>query len=258
MRPRFVDLEPVPSGRGPGARDALFLGRFDGAALRAELEQAGILPGLAELGFVDLRVRFLRERDEHRLVVATPGHAAPLLDLRLAEVNAVLPEPRRSRLALQVSSFLAVAGLTLQRPDASFTPQRPPLPGQSHPGTGLYRRLRERLSRWADDWSKDGLLSFPAHYHVAAMDAGDSRFLSPAREGVFQGLRTALEGRPLHDASWAVEKGLVHDRSGGPLSWVAAEAVAPLSDELRGWLASPAYARLAEQARPDAVAPARA
>jgi hypothetical protein len=181
--------------------------------------------------------------------VSAPGQAAPLLDLRLAEASAFLPEPRLSRLGLQVSSFLCLTGLVLQRPNAHFSAERPRLPGQSHPGSGVYRRLRDRLLLWADDWGKDGLLSFPTHFHNAVLDAPLFRFLVPGRDGRLAALRSALAGLPLAPASWAVHEGRVADEAGGTFRWEPAETVAPCSDELRGWFASNAYGRLVEAAR---------
>ena len=249
VRAPFLDLRPADGWGRVEVRDDLFLGRLDAAALRRELDEAGILPGLARRGYPSVSLRTSGEGDEHRLRVLAPGFAAPLLDLRLAELSTFFREPPRLRLGLEVLSVLAVHGLVLRDPRAAFSADRPRLPGQEHPGLGLFAPILERLRLWAEDWGKDALLAFPPHFHAAALLGRSLRFVSPGRQGRFEALRRDLAGLSLAESSWAVEEGRVLDEAGTAVRWLPAEMVAPLTPDLRGYVESEAYVRAAAEAR---------
>jgi hypothetical protein len=249
VRASFIDLRPVGGGSRVAARSDLFLGRLDAAALRRDLDEAGILPGLGRRGYPSVSLRTSAEGDEHRLRLLAPGIAAPLVDLRLAELSTFFKEPPRLRLGLEVLSVLAVHGLVLQDPRGEFPEDRPRLPGQEHPGLGLFAPLLERLRLWAEDWGKDGLLAFPLHFHAAVLLGRGLRFVAPARQGRFEALRRDLGGLTLAASSWAVEEGRARDDAGAPVPWLPAEMMAPLTPDLRGYLESEAYARAAAEAR---------
>jgi hypothetical protein len=245
----FLDLRPAESWARVAVRGNLFLGRFDATALRRELQEAGLLEGLAERGYPNVSVRLSAEGDEHRLRLLAPGLVAPLVDLRLAELTAFFTHPPRLRLGLEVFSLLAVRGLVLQDPRGAFPADRPRLPGQVHPGLGLLSRIVAFLRQWAEDWGKDGLLAFPPHYHAAVMGSQALRFVSPARQGRFDALRRDLSGLPLADASRAVGASGVVDEAGAPFAWEAAEMMAPLAHDLRHYVESEDYAKALESAR---------
>lgn len=248
-RAPFFDLRPAESWARVAVRGDLFLGRFDDKALRRELLEAGLLGGLAERGYPAVSMRLGAEGDEHRLRLLAPGHVAPLVDLRVAESSAFFTHPPRLRLGLEVFSLLTVRGLVLQDPRAVFPADRPRLPGQEHPGLGLFSRLLGRLHQWAEDWGKDGLLALPPHFHVAVMASRRLRFVSPARQGRFEALRRDLAAHPLADASRAVAGDRIVDQSGAPFSWEAAEMVAPLSHDLRDYVESEDYEKALGAAR---------
>jgi hypothetical protein len=248
-RASFLDLRPAGGGSRVAVRDGLFLGRLDAAALRRELEEAGILSGLARRGYASVSLRTSADGDEHRLRILAPGVAAPLVDLRAAELSAFFKEPPRLRLGLEVLSVLAIQGLVMQDPRGEFPPERPRLPGQEHPGLGLFAPVLERLRLWAEDWGKDGLLALPPHFHAAVLLGRGLRFVVPARQGRFEALRRDLGGLTLAAASWAVEEGRARDEAGAAVPWLPAEMVAPLTPDLRGYLESEAYARAAAEAR---------
>ena len=246
---QFLDLRPAESWARVAVRGDLFLGRFDATALRRELQEAGLLGGLAERGYPNVSVRLSAEGDEHRLRLLAPGLVAPLVDLRLAESSAFFTHPKHLRLGLEVFSLLAVRGLVLQDPRGVFQADRPRLPGQEHPGLGLLSRLVARLRQWAEDWGKDGLLAFPPYYHAAAMGSRSLRFVSPARQGRFDALRRDLAGLPLAEAARAVGASGVVDESGTPFTWEPAEMMAPLAHDLRHYVESEDYEKSLETAR---------
>jgi hypothetical protein len=240
----FVDLRPAELEAAAPVRTTLFLGRLDPEALRGELEDAGVLKGLAARGYERVQLRTSHESSEHRLRILSAGGAKTLVDLRLSEASTLLKEPRRGRLGLEVLSFLSMNWLTLQDPDRAFSPDRPRLPGQDHPGLGLVRALYQRLLVWAEDWGKDGLLNFPEYFHNALIYAPAFRFISPAREGRFRALRRDLAPLTMAEASWAVEQGRLREEpAGSVVGWEPAEMVAALSPDVRRYLESADYER---------------
>jgi hypothetical protein len=246
-RRTFLDLQPAELEAAAPVRSTLFLGRLDADALRRELEEAGVIAGLAARGYERVQIRTGQEAGEHRLRILPAGGAVILVDLRLGEASTLFKEPRLSRLGLEVLSFLSMNWLTLQDPDRAFPPDRPRLPGQEHPGLGLSRVLYSRLLIWAEDWGKDGLLNFPEYYHNAFIYAPAFRFISAAREGRFQALRRDLAALSLAEASWAVFEGRVlEEPTGLPLRWEPAEMVAPASHDVRRYLEAPDYGRAVE------------
>jgi len=248
-RRTFLDLRPAELEAAAPVRSALFLGRLDADALRRELTEAGVIAGLAARGYERVLVRTSVEAGEHRLRVLPVSGGTPLVDLRLAEAATLFKEPRLSRLGLEVLSFLSMNWLTLQDPDHPFPPERPPLPGQEHPGLGLSRTLYARLLLWAEDWGKDGLLNFPEYYHNAFIYAPAFRFISPAREGRFQALRRDLASLSLAEASWAVHESRVLEEPGGTaLRCEPAEMVAPVSHDSRRYLDAADYRRAVDDA----------
>jgi hypothetical protein len=244
----FVDLRAAELEAAAPVRSSLFLGRLDEAALRRELDEAGILGGLAARGYERVQLRTSVESGEHRLRILPAGGTKTLVDLRLSEASTLFKEPRRGRLGLEVLSFLSMGWLALQDPDRPFTPDRPRLPAQDHPGLGLARAVYRRLLVWAEDWGKDGLLNFPEYFHNALIYAPAFRFLSPVREGRFRALRRDLAKLSMAEAAWAVEEGRVREEPGGAvLRWEPAEMVAPLSHDVRQYLESADYARVVEE-----------
>jgi hypothetical protein len=245
----FVDLEPASLAATAPASAGLFLDRFDAAALRGELEAAGILAALGERGYPELVLRIDLAPGEHRLRLLQPRGRVSLVDLRVAEVSSIASDPLLLRRGLHVQSFLIVHWLALQDPRAHFTQERPRLPGQRYPGLGLGKRLYEQLLSWSRNWGKDGLLSVPEYFHNAVFYSSLFRFLSPLRQGRFEALRRDLAALHVAEASAAVEDArVVEDPGGRRYRWEPGEMVAPITDGLRAYLESEDYARAAASA----------
>jgi hypothetical protein len=234
---------------GLGGGGALFLGRFDEAALHEELDRAGILRGLAARGYHEVVLRTRVEGGEHRLGMRPRRGRTSLVDLRLQENTLVVTEEVLRRGGLEVLSVLSNTWLSLQDPRARFTPERPRLPGQRWPGLGLSRCFYELLARWARDWGKDAVLATPEYFHNAVFYSPAFRFLSPREQGSFEALRRDLSSQSLAAASAAVAEGRVRDLAAGrSLAWRPGFMAAPASETLARALAGDHYARAAREA----------
>jgi hypothetical protein len=74
--------------------------------------------------------------------------------------------------------------LAMQNPDASFTDDRPQLPGQTHPGLHVAKQLMQMVFELARKQGRDALLNFPEHFHNAWLYSRRGLFfLNPAFEG---------------------------------------------------------------------------
>jgi hypothetical protein len=228
----------------------LFLGRFDEAALLSELGREGILQGLAARGYDEVRLRTSMEAGEHRLRIRPRGSRVSLVDLRLAERTHVVADEAARAQGLELLSVLDNAWLSLQDPRASFTAERPRLPGQRWPGLGLSRAFYGLLSRWAREWGKDAVFATPEYFHNAVFYSRGFRFLSAGEQGRFEALRRDLGGLRLADASAAVEEGRVLDlASGRPFAWRPGPMAAPLAGPLRAVLEGDAFRSQVEMSR---------
>jgi hypothetical protein len=230
-----------------------FLGRFDEEALRRELEGEGILVGLAARGYEDLVLRRSLEGGEHRLRIRARGGRKSLVDLRLAETTLVVSEPVLRGEGLEVLSVLFNTWLSLQDPNARFTLDRPPLPGQQWPGLGLARAFYSLMARWASEWGKDAVLATPEHFHNAVFYSRAFHFLSPAEQGRFAALRRDLAPLSVAAASASVNEGRVRDLvTQRPFEWRPGAMAAPVGAPVARAFESDAYRRGAEAARESA------
>jgi hypothetical protein len=252
--PRRVSLELRSDELGLTSTGSprLFLGRLTADALQRELDDASIPGFLATRGFAETRVGVDVADGEHRLRVASAEDGALLVELRLAEMTTPLPEPLRLG-GLEALHVLAVLWVSLQNPRAAFTPDRPRLPGQDHPGLGVGRRLYALLRAWGERWGKDALLNVPEHYHNALFYAAQFRFLDPVEQGRFEALRRDLAGLRVAEASFAIEEGRVREEPAGrAFAWDPGAMVAPITPRLSEIVASAPY-RNASDATRDAV-----
>jgi hypothetical protein len=254
MKPKrgrpFLDLSPLDLATDRAGENGLFLKRFDAAALAREFREAGIFARLASRGYEDVELRTEKTGGEHRLRVLASGESEALIDLRLVEesrlTSSLVPVPG----GMHVLSVLSIQWLEMQDPRASFTLERPQLPGQRHPGLRLTRPLILRIHAWATAWGKDAVLNVPEYFHNAVFYAGAYRFLSAARQGRFEALRRDLAGLSVAAASAAVEAGCVMEEPAGrPFLWEAGEMVSPLSEPVRGYLESSPWRSAAMAAR---------
>jgi acetoin utilization deacetylase AcuC-like enzyme len=236
------DIMPVMGGM---RRPRRLLGFYSAQGLELALERSGVLERLRSLGFhpaieLDLDTA---GGDTVRIFGDTPGTAAGGRTELLVEARVRIDRHTAPGLPL-----LCIEWLLLQNPRARFTPERPQLPGQKHPGLGMLQDILALMVLACERLQLDGLMFVPAHYHTAAQGRKSLRFLQPAHEALLRAIEQVLRGLPLSEASRAVGEGRVIDeRTGRPLVWPAAPMVYPLTDPLREQVSGDAYeARVAE------------
>ncbi len=215
-----LTAEDLAAAGGIPARSR-FLGFYSAQGLELALERSGFLDRLRARGFPHLALDMeLDNPGGETLRLRAPGLAEPLLELRA----------RRDRATVPGLELLRIEWLLLQDPRARFTPERPRLPGQRHPGLGLLEEVMALLVLVCDRLHLDGVVVVPARYHTAAQGKRRMRFLSPQADGRFRALQATLAGLSLAEAAAAVEEGRVIDQAAGrPFRWEPAPLLLPVS-----------------------------
>ena len=240
--PFTLSEEDLAGLLGP-ARPSRFLGYFSRHGVELLLERAGVLPQLRARGFRTLRVELdTREGLGHTLRILSEDAPGELL----VELRA-----DRSRSAITGMEVIAVEWLLLQNPREPFSPRRPRLPGQQHPGLGLLRDFMGWLMVVCETHGLDGVFFVAAHYHIAMQSRRLVRPLLPEDEARLAAMAEALAGVPLPEATSLVEEGrLVDAATGLPSDWRPVPTVLPVSERLRALVSGPDYTEAASAAAP--------
>lgn len=223
------------------------LGRFDRAEVVRRLEAAGLIDAIRRRGYRDIRTELatVGMALPHIQVHATRrGEEALLLDACLAETRVEADYFRRRGFLCDDVSLLLVYWVREQDPSREFTPTRPPLPLQQHPGLGVLPIAFRVVRAMAADVGSDGIACLPKLYHDAYIFFRTRLFLflDGVEQGRFQRLMESLSHLPLGHASLAMLDGHVRDAEGRPKLWSPEYQVCPLSDRLTRYFHSDEYA----------------
>ncbi len=226
-------------GQGLASPETRLLGFYSRSGIELALERLGHMSRLRELGYENPEVEFdLGSSGQTLRIFGSAGRRELVLEMRL----------RRDRRTLPGEELLAIDWLLLQNPRAHFTPARPALPGQAHPGLGMLRETIAATMLICDRLHLGGLIVTPSHFHAAAQARGELRFLDPRREGLFRSFQRALGTLPLGEATRAASDGRVRDAATGEaIRWPPSTMILPLAGSLRQRLDSPEYERLAAE-----------
>jgi len=251
----FDEADLVPDlGKKPRR---LLLDYYSRHGVELALERYGLMAKLAVKGFRDFRVT-LNPDDPHSQVLRVEGrkppHDALLLLFELVVSRFALPVPELLLIAEAVLPTLRVEWLLLQDPTRAFTPAKPQLPGQDHPGLGVAHDVHEMLVQISRRLHLEGIVQRPAHYHNAVVAARQYRFVDPMLEGRFRALRRVLANVSLAEATKCVEGGDLVLADGSPLAWEPGLLLLPVSERLWRYFEQPDYLEARNQAMHDVLA----
>lgn len=230
-----LTLEDLLPGHGP-TQESRLLGYYSAQGLELALERHGFLDRLRAKGFKQptLVCDFGDPGRQSVKVFGEPTRDELLLELVV----------HRERREVPGFELLAVDWLLLQNPRERFGDARPRLPGQQHPGLGLFEELVALLVVACERVGLAGIVVTPSQYHLAVQWQRRLRFVEPRAGARLRALREALGDLPLAAATEALRGGQVIDRrSGEPCVYEAAPMVLPLSPELQAALDAEGYAR---------------
>ena len=230
---------------GSRGQPRLFLGYYDQDMIEAKLRQFGITERLETQGFHNITVSIdTRQEDRQRLIICDGELTrANLLAEVALTVGDFMPQTiANPHLCNRVFRMLYIQWLCLQNPRASFTPQRPALPGQRHPGLKVGAIVAHLFERIASRLELDGIISIPEYIHNAILYSRRFRFFNPVVEGRLKALTRDLKDLPLSTVSFGVETGCVIDaNTGQALEGMHEEQVFPRHINFRRYFASRHY-----------------
>jgi acetoin utilization deacetylase AcuC-like enzyme len=220
---------------GGAPRASRFLGFYTREGLELTLERSQLLARLRAIGFsaVHLDLDLSGPLGETVRLFGDAAHRELLVEVRA----------RRDRSTVPGLELLAVEWMLLQNPRAAFTPERPPLPGQKHPGLGLSQDIVALMVLACERLKLDGIVLVPSRFHIVGTVRGPLRFLDAVDQARLEAVRAAVSELPLAVAARRIESGdLVDAESGEPFEWKPAPMVLPVSDRLKARVLSDAYA----------------
>ncbi|MFB1484104.1 deacetylase [Corallococcus sp. RDP092CA] len=246
---RLSSLDLAASAAGPlslddlgldsgGDRVSLAFGTYSREGLAHALKAYGFTRRLEErVGPVELRLS-CQDPFLPRITLLSRRYHSPVVDLSLRRAPG--SEVGFTHAAAE-APLLYVDSLLLQHPGRPFDWNRPPLPGQLHPGLSLARDLLELLQLMGRRIGAKGVALMPATFAAACVYEPRFTFVDGAAQGHFSALRRAGRGWPRWLLAWAVELGCMRDARGQPALFKPTPMISPLSRRLarrldtRGW-----------------------
>jgi hypothetical protein len=234
-------------------RPHLFLNFYSEEGIKTALEEYGIFKDLNKRGFYDFIIK-INARDPYRHTLKAyfekedPDHLLGELIVRKKFFIARPIFP--TEIAGQKFGMIVIEWLTLQDPTAEFTPRRPPLPGQIHPGLRIGRQIVGIFINMSLRLKTDGLLNIPEHYHNAVFYSKHFKYFNPYTEGQFLALQRDLRMAGLFKAAWAVEMNCVFEKNTDKQwKWFTDEQVLFVSKRLEKYFTSREYKERVEEAK---------
>ncbi|NOY22471.1 MAG: hypothetical protein GXO70_03015 [Acidobacteria bacterium] len=218
-----------------------FLDFYSEQGLRLSLKRYGFVAKLREFGYEQVDIRFgVREDGSHYLVVFEPPF----------DKESVIAELVVRRTALdEIFPVLKVEWLCLQNPRASFSANKPKLPGQQYPGLGLGKDVLSAIILMALRLKYQAVINVADHFHNAYIYSGNFQFYKPEDAARFHDFCRFMEheGFSLVDIAWALEKGKVFLKGEDtPYNWEPAVQILPLRSSLAEKYDSREYADVVE------------
>ena len=216
-----------------------------------DLEDNGLLERLRGRGYHNFRLGLDKEdayTERLRLFGMHPDHQGELQLMDVRSHRGVIETPWNTRYRV-----LGWDWLEMQDPLARPSPYRPILPGQTHPGLGLFRGLTRMMLNYVPQLEVEGLTAVPQYFHNAVLYSGQFCFLDACVQGRFQAACRDLLDEGLAPASWWVARQEVEivERATGerrPYVWEPEKIVRGLCPDLKERLTSPDYLEACQQA----------
>jgi len=164
-----------------------------------------------------------------------------IVDLKIKEGTFQPKQDLAIRAFFQKSKFLILDWLTLQNPLQNFTPERPPLPGQTYPGLSLGKKVVDIFIYLARLSKSDGLLAFPAYFHNALLFGRYFNFLNPDKEAEVLAIKKSFPDIPFKQLAWIVHLGCLRSKDNEVYEWESEEQVYPINKTLKNYLDSKEY-----------------
>ena len=244
----------------------MWMGYYSLEGMHTVMQRYGLDERLRERGFHELRGQLMADGDEDlfRVWSVKPELDVPLLEVVGKRGWIELSEELREELGRDGLFAMSIEWLQLQNPMLEFTPERPRLPGQNHPGLGLAEEIFEMLRNACKRLRLNGMVNTPSYFHNALFyrEIG-FRYLDPRVDGQVHKLTKHLLGegsaiatrfaphQRVAAASWAVNWDMVVARSEDepphPFEWFHAPVIAPVAPWMQSALGGRWHLREAKE-----------
>jgi len=232
---------------------ALWLGHYSENDVLHLLEKFAILPALKAKGcsFPFIIIEPLEAFAQALKIFNAAASAENLFaEFRLREVSFSHP----NLVAGASLPMLKIEWLMLQNPAAAFSAERPPMPGQRHPGLGIGKRALQLLVHLARQNHLSGVLNFPEFFHNAYLYLDYFGYCNPKLKGVVLALRRDFYQLSLAELSWAIYLGcIIEAHTGKTYEWQADALVLPLDEKIKQCFSPPEYEQVVFQAMADSA-----
>lgn len=224
----------------------LFLGRFTADQVLKILEQFEILSEIYKKGYSDIRLKMTARSKCESYLGLFDGDPAENRLLFEMVINEGSFKPKPGLLIAGMfprMELLFIEWLLMQDIRRPFSPDKPRLPGQNHPGLGVSRKVVNFLTDLAQKMGKDGILNHPEYLHNALFYAIRFMFIDPEKQGEIMAIRRALLSRySLSEVSFASYFNAIYDKdSKEMIVWRPTEQICPISPKLRSYFESVDY-----------------
>lgn len=224
----------------------LYLKFYSREGMSNALEEYGLFDILRKKGFEDFKLAFdLDDPYRQLLRIFFGGREDPdhlLIELILREGILRTPHASENGEPHGNHPVLIIEWICLQNPRASFTSDRPPLPGQEHPGLGIGHEALEFMVLTGMRLKKEGIMNHPQFFHNARFYHEKFRFYNPVQEGRLIAMIRDTGDYNLADAAWALyHECLLDRRTRRKVAWEGGDQVYPLSNELKAYFRSRRY-----------------
>ena len=230
---------------------ALLFGTFPASRVLGDLDGRGALAILRRRGYGDFEFRSEAQDAFENRIRLYGRHGSAEEPFLLMDVRTHRGELSGSSLCLgrevHVRSLIW-EWLSFQDPLAPFQPGLDALPGQDHPGLGIFRISVDLMLEYIHEMDIDALVGLPQYFHNGVLYASQFQFFHPRQEGEFRALRRDLLREGLARASRSLAEGqVVQVETGEQVTWKAAEQVYPIRGDICEHFSHPLYAREVER-----------
>ncbi|KAK8836622.1 hypothetical protein M9Y10_037556 [Tritrichomonas musculus] len=230
---------------GPQRGGTKFMNKYSVNDIKNIIKRSTIDDSLNKIGFSDWHVEFdLTDSFNHYLYLRSKryqdkekyiGFIIVRIDQRhKLKISSHSPKSIQfieKNIDFSSLNLLNIRWLSLQNPSATFSSQRPRLPGQKFPGSGIGRSVLTVIRRLCIMNGRDGIMNVPEHFHNAFLYEGFV-FIDPEVQGSFEKMKIDLHDDidkfGLATVSGAIGMGALK-LGGETYKWNPGEQIFPLS-----------------------------
>ncbi|MCK4295378.1 MAG: hypothetical protein KAW56_05370 [Candidatus Marinimicrobia bacterium] len=222
------------------------MGVFSKKGIIKILEVFGFIKLLEDIGLFNIDIEIdTNDPHIHRLYAYTGTHSPEnkICELVFKQAQLHLKEGILPNFPNRKLNLLQIEWLLLQNPKMDFNPERPPLPGQSHPGLGLGDRLMELLIIMTRRLRLEGMVNKPNFLHTAFMFTKEFVFTNPNNQAVLYAIRKdLLSDYSFYTVAWATYFNcILNTDDKTPFLWEPDYLILPLTKDLIKYFRSKEY-----------------